>query len=48
MKKRLFTMIIAMLLLVTGCSPKIQGENLMKDVKTGDAPVTRISDVDSA
>lgn len=48
MKKRLFTMIIAMLLLVTGCSPKIQGENLMKDVKTGDAPVTQVSDVDSA
>ncbi len=48
MKKRLFAMSVAMLFFITGCSPKIQGENLMKDVQTDDVSITRVSDVDSS
>lgn len=47
MKKRIFTMVIVMLLFFTGCSPKIQGEDLMRDVKQDEKPVVQISEVDS-
>ena len=41
-------MSVAMLFFITGCSPKIQGENLMKDVQTDDVPGTLDLSVDSA
>lgn len=47
MKKRIFAMIVAMLLFVTGCSPKIQGEDLMRDVKQDEKPVVQMSEVNS-
>ena len=47
MKKRVFAMIVAMLLLVTGCSPKIQGEDLMREVKQDEKPVVQMSEVNS-
>lgn len=47
MKKRIFTMMVVMLLLVTGCSSKIQGEDLMKDVKQEDKSVVKMSEVNS-
>ena len=47
MKKRVFAMIVAMLLFVTGCSPKIQGEDLMRDVKQDEKPVVQMSEVNS-
>lgn len=47
MKKRIFTMVIAMLLFVTGCSSKIQGEDLMRDVKQEEKPVVQMSEVNS-
>lgn len=51
MKKRVFAMVVAMLLFVTGCSPKIQGENLMsdveKDVQQDVKPVVQMSEVNS-
>ncbi len=47
MKKRIFAMVVAMLFLVTGCSPKIQGEDLMKGVKQDEKPVVQLSDVNS-
>ena len=47
MKKRVFAMIVAMILFVTGCSPKIQGEDLMRDVKQDEKPVVQMSEVNS-
>ena len=47
MKKRIFAMLVAMLFLVTGCSPKIQGEDLMRDVEQDEKPVVQISEVNS-
>jgi len=47
MKKRIFTMVIAVLLFVTGCSSKIQGEDLMRDVKQDEKPVVQMSEVNS-
>ena len=47
MKKRIFVMIVAMLFFVTGCSPKIQGEDLMRDVKQDEKPVVQMSEVNS-
>lgn len=47
MKKRVFTMMSAILLLVTGCSSGIQGEDLMKDVKQNDKQVVQMSEVNS-
>lgn len=47
MKKRIFAMMSAILLLVTGCSSKIQGEDLMKDVKQNDKQVVQVSEVNS-
>lgn len=43
MKKRLFAIIISILLFATGCTTDIQGQDLMKDVKTGD--VTGVDDL---
>lgn len=47
MKKRIFVMMLVMFLFVTGCSSKIQGEDLMKDVKQEDKPVVKMSEVNS-
>ena len=47
MKKSIFAMVVAMLLFVTGCSPKIQGEDLMKDVEQDEKPVVQMSEVNS-
>lgn len=43
MKKKLFAIVISMLLLVTGCSSKIQGQDIMKDVQKRD--VTGVNDL---
>lgn len=43
MKKKLFAIVISMLLLVTGCSSKIQGQDIMKDVQKRD--VTGVDDL---
>ncbi len=45
MKRRLFVMLVAMMFFVTGCSPKIQGEDLMKDVKQNAKPDVQLSEV---
>lgn len=47
MKKRIFAMIVAMLFFITGCSPKIQGEDLMRDVKQDEKPVVQMSEVNN-
>lgn len=47
MKKRIFAMIVAMLFFITGCSPKIQGEDLMREVKQDEKPVVQMSEVNS-
>jgi serpin B len=47
MKKRIFAMVIAMLLFVAGCSPKIQGEDLTKDIKQDVNLVVQMSEVNS-
>ena len=47
MKKRIFAMVIAMLLFVTGCSPKIQAEDLTRDVKQDVDLVVQMSEVNS-
>ncbi len=45
MKRRLFVMLVAMMFFVTGCSPKIQGEDLMKDVKQNAKLDVQLSEV---
>lgn len=47
MKKKIFAMMVAMLIFVTGCSPKIQGEDLMRDVQQDEKPVVQMSEVNS-
>ena len=47
MKKRIFAMVVAMLFFITGCSTKIQGEDLMRDVKQDEKPVVQMSEVNS-
>ena len=47
MKKRIFALLVAMLFLLVGCSPKIQGEDLMKDVKQNAKPDVQLSEVNS-
>jgi len=47
MKKRIFAMIVAMLFFITGCSPKIQGEDLMKGVEQDEKPIVQMSEVNS-
>ena len=47
MKKRILAMVVAMLFLITGCSTKIQGEDLMRDVQQDEKPVVQMSEVNS-
>ena len=47
MKKRIFALLVAMLFLIVGCTPKIQGEDLMKDVKQNAKPDVQLSVVNS-
>ena len=47
MKKRIFAMVVAMLIFITGCSTKIQGEDLTKDIKQDVNLVVQMSEVDS-
>lgn len=43
MKRRIFAIIISMLLLITGCSNKIKGQDIMKDVEKNE--VTGVTDL---
>ena len=47
MKKRIFATVVAMLIFITGCSTKIQGEDLTKDIKQDVNLVVQMSEVDS-
>lgn len=47
MKKRIFALLVGMLFLIVGCAPKIQGEDLMKDVKQNAKPDVQLSEVNS-
>ena len=47
MKKRILTLMVVMILLITGCSSRIQGEDLMKDVKQEDKPIVKMSEVNN-
>lgn len=47
MKKRIFALVVALLIFITGCSSKIQGEDLTKDIKQDVNLVVQMSEVDS-
>ena len=47
MRKRIFALLVGMLFLFVGCAPKIQGEDLMKDVKQNAKPDVQLSEVNS-
>lgn len=47
MRKRIFALLVGMLFLIVGCAPKIQGEDLMKDVKQNAKPDLQLSEVNS-
>ena len=47
MRKRIFALLVGMLFLIVGCAPKIQGEDLMKDVKQNAKPDVQLSEVNS-
>ena len=47
MRKRIFALLVGMLFLFVGCAPKIQGEDLMKDVKQNAKPDVQLSEVNN-